>query len=517
MALQRHLDCPAPEKRKRLLSRLSEKLKNSPLMRAFLWGALAAAALPPVHLLPVLLFSVPALLRLTEEAPNWKRAAFIGWFYGFGLGMAGLYWITEPILTEAQTFWWLVPFAAPLLSAAVACYTVIPVLAARLVPAGLGRILVFAGAWLASNLAQQFLFTGFPWNFWGTDWAIPGVLGNIFLQPAATIGVYGLTLLTVLLSAMPLFGKRGLVILVFGVAAWGGYGYLRLQIPEQNTALKVALIQPDFQEPPDYSRPALIANWRRLLEMSHAALLNGAGAIIWPEAASPWLLASDPVARQQLAAVTGTTPVIAGSLRMVSPTDFRNSIVVTAGPQPPLATYDKWKLVPFGEYMPKWIPIKIIPSMVGRGFTPGTGPKTISNIPGVPPFGATICYEAIFTGQIINEHDRPDWIVNVTDDAWFGNTAGPRQHFADARLRAVEEGLPLVRNANSGISAVIDPFGRVVASMPLNYQGVLVANLPNPQPVTVYARWGLRIPFMLALTFVLLGLIYGNTRRLSNK
>lgn len=487
---------------------LAKSVIKSSLARAFLWGVLAAAALPPVHCLPVLLLSIPGFLRLLNETPSWKRAAVIGWFYGFGLGLAGLYWITEPILTEAQTFWWLIPFAAPLLAAAVAFYTIIPALAAWLMPAGIGRILVFAGAWIGSNLAQQFLFTGFPWNYWGTDWAIPGMLGNIFLQPAAYIGVYGLTLLTILLACTPLFGKRGFAVLVCTLLIWAGYGYTRLQTPEHNTGITLGLLQPDFSEPPDYSRPALLASWQRLLRMSQAALSNGANAIIWPESSSPWLLASDPVARAQLASVTGTTPVIAGSIRMVSSTDFRNSVIVTDGPQPPAAIYDKWKLVPFGEYMPKWIPVKIIPSAIGSGFTPGPGPETISNVPGLPSFAPIICYEAIFSGEIINKHKRPDWIVNITDDSWFGDSAGPRQDFTDIRLRAVEEGLPVARDANSGISAIIDPFGRVIASLPLDYQGVLVAPLPASQPATIYARWGLWIPFWLTILFILLGGFY---------
>ena len=493
-------------------SLLVKRLEKLPLLRAFLWGMLAATALPPVHLLPALLFSVPALLRLIDTAPNWRRSALVGWFYGFGLALAGLYWVTEPILTEASQFWWLVPFAAPLLAAAVAFYTIIPAVAARLVPAGFGRVLVFASAWTLSNFAQQFLFTGFPWNYWGTDWAIPGYIGDIFLQPAAIFSVYGLTFLTVLLSTAPVFRLRGFVVLAASLMVWAGYGWVRLQTPEHETATNVVLVQPDFTEPPDFSRPALVANWHRLLAMSSAGIKNGGNVVVWPEAASPWLLDSDAGAREQLAAVTGTTTVIAGSLRVISNTDFRNSIVVTDGPQPPLAVYDKWKLVPFGEYMPKWLPVKIIPSLVGGGFTPGTGPKTIRDVPGIPPFGAIICYEAIFSGQIIDEHDRPDWIVNVTDDAWFGNSAGPRQHFADVRLRAVEEGLPIVRAANSGISAVIDPFGRVTASMPLDYNGVLVAPLPEAQPKTVYARLGLIFPFSLFILSFLIGLVLGHAK-----
>ncbi len=491
-------------KPRELLRHGADWLQKTPLMRAFLWGLASALALPPVHALPVLLFAVPAFLRLIDGAKDIRRVMLTGWVYGFGLAIAGLYWVTEPILTEASTFWWLVPFAAPLLAAAVACYSIIPALAARWVRPGLGRLFAFAGAWVLSNLAQQFLFSGFPWNFWGGDWAIPGRLGDIFIQPAALFGVHGLTLATVLLAGLPMFGRRGLAALAAALALWAGYGWHRLQTPLPPTGITLALLQPNFREPPDYSRPALIANWQRLLAMSNAGLKAGASAVIWPEAASPWLLDSDYGAREQLAAVTGTAPILAGSLRVVSPTDFRNSLVVTAGPVPALAVYDKWKLVPFGEYMPKWIPVKIIPDMLGGGFTPGPGPKTIT-VDGRPPFGPLICYEAIFTGQIVDEAHRPAWLVNITDDAWFGDSAGPRQHFAAARLRAVEEGLPLARDANSGISAVFDPFGHVAASLPLDSQGVLVVSLPSPLPPTLFSRLGLLFPAILAVVMLLSG------------
>jgi apolipoprotein N-acyltransferase len=242
--------------------------------------------------------------------------------------------------------------------------------------------------------------------------------------------------------------------------------------------------------------------------MSHAGIAAGASAVIWPEGSSPWLLDTDAAARAQLAAVTGWTPIIAGALRAVSKTDFRNSIVATDGPGPAVAIYDKWKLVPFGEYMPKWIPVKITPDVLGTGFTPGPGPASLS-IPGLPDFGALICYEAIFSGQIVDEKHRPLWLVNVTDDSWFGNSAGPHQHFADVRLRAVEEGLPIARDANSGITSVIDGFGHVTALLPLGAQGVLVAALPGALPPTPYSRFGLSIPSLMALIFIGLGLVIG--------
>ncbi len=492
------------------LRRIAAYLRARPALRAFLWGLISALALPPVHLLPVLLFSVPGFLTLIGGATSKKHVALLGWMFGFGLNLGGLYWITEPILTEAATFWWLVPFAAPLLAFAVAFYSIIPALAAYLVKPGFGRLLVFAGAWVVSNLLQQFAFSGFPWNFWGTDWAIPGRLGDIFLQPAAVFGVHGLTLLTVFLAGLPLFRRRGFAGIIIALIAWGGFGMWRLQIPVAPTGVTLALVQPNFPVPGSFDRASLVARWQRLLAMSHAGLQAGATAVVWPEAASPWYLDSDTGARESLAAVTGTAPVLAGAIHWVSNTDYRNSLVVTSGPGPALAVYDKWKLVPFGEYMPKWIPVRIVPDALGSGFTPGPGPETL-HIPGLPAFGPAICYEDVFTGEIVDEKDRPDWLLNITDDAWFGNSAGPRQHFDNARLRAVEEGLPLARDANSGITAMIDAFGHVGPSLPLKAQGVLVEPLPGHLPPTIYSRLGLELPATLAVLAIITGLLVSFT------
>ncbi len=491
--------------RQSLSKRATDWLARHPAARAFLWGLASASALPPVHLLPVLLFSIPAFLALIAGAESWKSAAWRAWAFGFGLNLAGLYWITEPILTEASSFWWLVPFAAPLLAFAVAFYSLIPALAIYWLPAGPGRLLVFAGAWVISDLIRQFAFSGFPWNLWGTDWAMPGTLGDMFIQPASLVGVHGLTLFTILLAGLPAFGRRGLIGLCAGLALWAGFGFVRLQSKIPDTGVKIALLQPDFPVPGDFDSASLHSRWQTLLRMSQVALHDGATTVIWPEAASPWLLDSDAAARAQLAAVTGTAPVIAGAVRVLSRSDYRNAIVVTDGPLPAAAIYDKWKLVPFGEYMPAWIPVRITPDVLGSGFTPGPGPRTL-HVAGLPAFGPLICYEAIFSGQVVDEADRPSWLVNVTDDAWFGNSAGPRQHFADARLRAVEEGLPLARAANSGITVLFDSFGHVRGSLPLGVQGVLLVTLPGAGSQTFYALFGLLIPTILAWFLVFFGI-----------
>jgi apolipoprotein N-acyltransferase len=237
--------------------------------------------------------------------------------------------------------------------------------------------------------------------------------------------------------------------------------------------------------------------------------------LLWPETASPFLLQTDVGARQAIAETVGPdVTVISGMLRFGADNQtIYNSLGVVRGPGPLLATYDKWHLVPFGEYQPKWLPLQILP---GEGFTPGTGPKTL-NVPGIPPVGPIICYESVFSGQIIQESDRPDWIALVTNDAWFGNSSGPRQHLAAGRMRAVEEGLPLARAANTGISAVFDASGREKGRIGLGRQGVVVTPLPGSLPPTLFAYWGLWAPAVLGAVATALGGLLAFRRRRSTE
>jgi apolipoprotein N-acyltransferase len=490
----------------RFLRRLKAWALSAP-GRCFWWGLACALALPPLHLLPVLLVAVPAFLRLLGGAKDWRAAAWRGWLFAWGFQVAGLYWITEPMIAQWWLYWWLVPTGEPALAAVIALLFYTPgALVAYWVRPGFPRVLVFAGGYAAAEMARQLSVADFIWNAWGTDWAIPGKVGTVMIQLANVVGVYGLTFLTVLVAASPLLGRRGIFAAAMGLGAWAGFGFWHLSLPTTPPGVKLALVQPDFPVPGLYDRASLLGRWRQLEEMSAAGLRAGASAVVWPEGASPWLLDTDSAARAQLAVVMGTVPVIAGSLRIAGADDYRNSIVVTDGPGPVVGIYDKWQLVPFGEYMPRWVPLMITPKELGSGFSPGGGPETL-HIPGLPPVGPFICYEAVYSGQIVDERDRPAWLVNVTDDSWFGNSAGPRQHFADVRLRAVEEGLPIARAANSGISGMVDAFGRVNSRLPLGAEGVLMADLPGDLPRGVYARLGLWVPFMLVVGAMVSGLL----------
>jgi apolipoprotein N-acyltransferase len=486
------------------MSRLAA-LHRRPALAAALLGLASALALPPVFLVPVLGLTVPGLLALIGAAPSWRRAAWLGFCFGFAHHVAGLYWVTEAILVRADQFWWLVPFAAPGLALLLAPFIAASVVAAWFAPPGWRRVLVLAGAWTLADLARQFVGTGFPWNPWGSVWAAPTLWGAVMQQPAAWIGTPGLTLATVLVAALPALGRRGIAASLAILAVWAGLGAWRLGTPQPKPpGLTVALIQGDIPEGQKLNAAFAASIFNIYLDLTREAAqrIHGPGLIIWPEAASPYLLGRDANARAAITEAARGLPVFAGSIRFGADGRPRNTLYAIMGPGPPAARYDKRHLVPFGEYEPSWMPIKVLP---GGGFEAGHGFATWS-LPGLPSVGPLICYEAIFPDQVVDEARRPQWMVNVTNDAWFGNSTGPRQHLAAARLRAVEEGLPLVRAANSGISAVFDAFGHETARLGLEERGALLAALPGPLPPSLFARFGLAIPLGVAVLLLVVAI-----------
>ncbi len=481
---------------------------------AFLCGGISALALPPLYGLPALLIGVPALLCLIRGARGPAVAARRGWWFGLGLYVVGLYWLTDAILFEAARFWWLVPLAVPGVAAVLAVFTAVPAGLARCVRPGWRAAFTLAGGWVLADLARQFVATGFPWNPLGSVWEFPGRLGDIMIQPASLVGVHGLTLATVLLAATPTLGWRwrggGAVLLV----VWCGFGVFRLDQPMPPAPdLSVLLIQGNVAQGQKWDRALMVSIFRRYLDLTHEAVAEMHGhpaVVVWPETASPALLQTDASARQLIAAAADGDSTLIGAVRFDDAERPRNSLFALGANGQIEAIYDKWHLVPFGEYQPDWLPpaLQVFP---GDGFASGPGPRTL-HIPGLPPVGALICYEAIFSHQVINERDRPDWMVNVTNDAWFGNASGPRQHLAAARLRAVEEGLPLMRAANTGISAGFDARGHELGRLEMQTTGILRVRLPAPVAEPLYAKAGLLLPGGLA-TLVLLCGLSGQRRR----
>ena len=472
-------------------------------------GGLSAFALPPLFVLPALLVGIPVLLSLIQGARSPWVAARRGWWFGFGLHLIGLYWITEAILIEAARFWWLVPFAVPALSAVLAVFIAIPAWLTWKALPGWRAVFTLAGSWVLADLARQFVATGFPWNLLGSVWEFPGRVGDIMIQPASLVGAHGLTLVTIVLASLPLLAwawrAGGLAVL----ALWFSFGLIRIdQKMPPAPDLKVLLIQGNVAQGQKWDQALLISIFHRYLSLTHDAVVQAAGhpaVVVWPETASPAQLQTDPAARRLIADAADGAPVLAGSVRFDSADRPRNSLFAL-GPDGAIeGIYDKWHLVPFGEYQPDWLPlgIQVVP---GGGFARGPGPRTL-NIPGLPPVGVLICYEAIFPSQVVDPHDRPDWLVNITNDAWFGDSSGPRQHLAAARLRAVEEGLPLLRAANTGISAGFDAKGHEIARLEPRITGILSVDLPPALPPTLYARIGLLLPGGAAAGLVLAGLL----------
>ena len=480
-------------------------------LAAALAGATAAAALPPFHLVPALLVAVPVLLSLIQGARGPVVAARRGWWFGLGFHVVGLYWITEAILFEAARFWWLVPLAVPALAGLLACFIALPAAVAWRAPPGWRAAFVLAGAWVLADLARQFVATGFPWNPIGSAWEFPGHAGDIMVQPAALVGVHGMTLATLLLAATPLCGRAWRTGGTLLLAAWCAFGVVRLdQAMPPAPDLTVLLIQGNVAQGQKWNQSLMVAIFHRYLDLTRRAVATAQGhpaVVVWPETASPAQLQTDPAARAIIGESASGAQALIGAVRFDDNDRPRNSLFALGAGGAIEGVYDKWHLVPFGEYQPDWLPlpVQIVP---GGGFARGPGPRTL-HLPGMPPVGVLICYEAIFSSEATDPADRPAWIVNVTNDAWFGNSAGPWQHLAAARLRAVEEGLPLLRAANTGISAAFDARGHELGHLELQATGSLPTRLPPALPPTFYARGGLWLPIGLSI----LALIAGFGRR----
>lgn len=486
-------------------------------------GALSSAALPPVHLVPVLWLAFPGLLILAGSRETAPGTFWVGWAWGFGHFAAGLYWISEALLTEAERFAWLLPIAVPSIAAGLALFVAVPVTLAMRWPEGWPRMLAFAALWTLSEMLRGVVLTGFPWNLIGTVWAFDALP----LQGAAWIGTHGLSALTVVLACLPLVRGRaawaaGAAILVGGAA----FGLVRL-LEEEPAPGPVALriVQGNIAQAHKWREELRVAHFRRYLGLTASVPPAGEGErpllVIWPETASPYLLENDEAARGYAAqALPEGALLIAGSVRIereggssASPVRVWNSLLAIDPTGSVLATYDKHHLVPFGEYVPLRgiLPVEtVVPGNLD--FSAGPGPVTVTLADArVPPFSPLICYEVIFPGDVVARAERPAWLLNITNDAWFGTSAGPYQHLAAARMRTIEEGLPLVRAANTGISAVFDARGRLVASLGLGVTGVIAAPLPAAREATPYARGGMWISG--AVLFVLLGVATGLGRR----
>jgi apolipoprotein N-acyltransferase len=487
---------------------------------AFGAGAVSALALAPINVWPVMFFTFPILVWMVDGATGGKLggalSAFVaGWWFGFGYFFAGLYWIGHAFLVDAQTFGWLLPFAIVALPAAMAVYTGVGLAFARAIwVRGPLRILSLAIALTVVEWLRGHLFTGFPWNTYG--YALTGPL--VLAQTAALIGIWGLTFIAVAVFATPaLFAddradtRRPWLPLVMGavlLSGLAGYGAWRLaRTPTQLvTDVRLRIMQPNLQQDEKFNYAARHDVMKRYIALSDRSTgpqstgMRDVTHLIWPESAFPFFLMREAEALAQIAELLPQGSVlITGAVRAPEPkpgapmSHAYNSVYVIDHDGSVISVYDKVHLVPFGEYLPfqdvlERLGLQQITKVQG-GFIPGARRRAL-DVPRAPRFMPLICYEIVFPGEAVPRGERPGWLVNVTNDGWFGRSSGPYQHLQQARVRAIEEGLPVVRAANTGISAVIDPMGRIVTSLPLGTEGVLDSALPRPVDRTLYVRAG---------------------------
>ncbi|NOR64312.1 MAG: apolipoprotein N-acyltransferase [Rhodobacteraceae bacterium] len=445
---------------------------------AILAGLVLALGQAPYDFPYLAIIALPALLWLLRKAYCWKGGFFVGW--GAGLGYFGLTlaWIVEPFLVDAERYGWMAPFALVLMAGGIALFWGLGFALAQRWPSAL----VLAGFWTLAELLRTYIFTGFPWALMAYNWVETPII-----QAASLIGVHGLGFLIVLAGGL-LLSKRGAVLALLILASLTGFGYSRLQTPIEDTGLTVRLIQPNAIQTQKWDPEFIPLFYQRQLTLS--AKIGKPDIVIWPEAAIAYLPDEQPFVRTQIT-TAAQAPVILGARRRDAEGAY-NALFLLNKDSSIEAVYDKYHLVPFGEYMPlqglaRQVGLKGLAEQMGASNAFGTGPK-ILEAEGVPPFLPLICYEAIFPQGVAGP--RPAWLVQITNDAWFGERAGPYQHLAQARVRAIEQGLPLARAANTGISAMIDPLGRLAASLPLGEDGFLDAPLAKPLPPTLLARWG---------------------------
>lgn len=482
-----------------------------------LLGVASALAFAPYFALPLAIAGYAGFALFVRHSDGSKAAFFLGWGFGWGQFAVGLQWITESFFVDADRFGALAWPAVLGLSGFLALFPALAAAATRYLggraPAAL---VIFPAFWTLAEMARSVLLTGFPWNLTGYVWGF----SLETLQLVAVVGVHGAGFLTVALCVTPLalaeqyrfrpWALSAAMILVplMGTGLLWVHGAARLAISETagDTGLRVRVVQPNIPQDEKWDPDAASRNLDtlRILSVSNASARPN--IVIWPETAYPFMFDGDASLPQALLeSIPAEGFLLFGAVRVAVDSSEEaaglwNSLLAVDHTGTLVADYDKIRLVPFGEFMPfRGLPgiSKLTAGEVD--FVPGSDGSPI-RVGGVPPFRALICYEAIFPRPAV---DDEQWLVNITNDAWFGLSAGPHQHFLSARVRAIEAGLPMVRAANSGISAIVDGYGRIRQMLPLGVEGVLDAELPPPAGArTLYSKIG-DIPALTVIALVL--------------
>jgi apolipoprotein N-acyltransferase len=489
---------------------------------AVLAGVAAALSMPPLNILPALLIAFPVAVWLIDGTPSgqkrvsWSslRSAFTaGWAFGVGYFITGFWWLGAAFVADSDDFLWAMPLGVIGFPAALALFHGAGFAVARILwSGGSRRIFAFAAAMTSVEWLRSFVLTGFPWNMIGQAFG-----GNdITLQSASVFGLYGLTLLALLIFSAPAVLATGetprqrwtlpglALALLATITAFGAWRLQTAKI-EMLAEVKVRIMQPNLSQRQKHTMSGQDV-LSRYLKLSDRATTPGTSGVadvthlVWPESPFPFLLAREPQALAQISGLLSPrATLITGAARAedasgdARQTRFFNSIHVV-GPDGVITdSYDKVQLVPFGEYLPfkdlfNRIGIRQFVEIPG-GFEPGARRRPLM-VKGLPRALPLICYEAIFPGAVQYGSERPGLLLNVTNDGWFGITSGPHQHLAQARMRSAEQGVPQIRAANTGISAIIDPLGRIMKSLPLGSEGIIDGLIPKVVSTPLYGLWG---------------------------
>jgi apolipoprotein N-acyltransferase len=527
------------------MQKLSALLNRYPRWLVLLAGGISATGFAPLNLWPLTLICFAILMLVIPNAATGKRAFLLGWLFGLGHFTIGNNWIATAFTYQANMPEWLGWLAVPLLAVYLAVY---PALAAwgawRMAKAPIAFAFTFAGFWTITEWLRAWVFTGFSWNPLSAIAADAGWL----VSPIKLIGTYGYSGLILLaigltifflqhlwseIKSKPLTPARIAFIIAFFIApeaiAITLAPYFLSSQPATNKGIAVAIVQPNISQI-DKHRPGYEAiSYSRLAQNSRPKT-DEPRLLLWPESAIPWWLEDGygyyAYRNQPGGTAAGTRAALA---QLLGPNDIlltgadrlefdrtgevagaRNSVLAIDPVGTIKARYDKAHLVPYGEYLAlRWLlePLgasRLVPGAID--FWPGPGPRTLKLGSGKPNVGIQICYEIIFSGQVVDRTHRPDFIFNPSNDAWFGSWGSP-QFLAQSKLRAIEEGLPVIRATPTGISAVVDADGRIVARLPSGKIGRIDVKLPAPKAQTVFALYGNILPVGFALFLIAFGFL----------
>ena len=495
------------------------------LLMAFGFGALTAMSFAPLRLLPMLVVGLSGLALLLEGSIGRERPLRSAFWTGAAFGMAyfsaSMAWLANAFLVQADAFAWLIPIILPSFFFGLGLFFALAAQAhvwarRRWEMPGMALVIPLVLALGATEWLRGHILTGLPWNLFAQAVASHELL----LQPLAILGPYGYGLLLIALALAPAAAALHpdgakpiglasaaiiMVILSFGALRLGALPH------EVRTDAKVVIVQPSISQRDKLDSQKRVEGLRRSIAMTSEAATAIAGDhtiyALWPENNYPFLARIPDLSEVLEAQLPMRTWLVTGSIRETEEGGFANTLHLFSPPEEKAQiqkTYDKHRLVPFGETLPFYgvlqaVGLESLSPVGGGGFEAGTGPARLNS--GPAPFAPLICYEDVFPGKLYPRGERPDWLVVVTNDAWFGDAAGPLQHLDIARMRAVETGLPLARSANTGISAIIDAEGRLLQTLPLYQPGTITTGLPVARPPTLYARLGDLI-FLAMLAFI---------------